>query len=129
MRLRRVVPYRIIMPMVKAVKAGIDMTVDNLRRITCGGNVDRVVDALIAAQRADINLVVERAAAIDLAGRNVLEAVQMSVNPKVETPVVAAVVRTASSSGPGKSDRARQYRQAGRRAGEERSSPESPRAS
>ena len=60
--------------------------------------MDRVVNALIAAQRAEIPLPFERAAAIDLAGRNVLEAVQMSVNPKViETPVVAAVARTASS--------------------------------
>ena len=59
-----------------------------------GGNVDRVVDSLIAAQRADIPLEFERAAAIDLAGRNVLEAVQMSVNPKViETPVIAAVAK------------------------------------
>jgi uncharacterized protein YqfA (UPF0365 family) len=95
MRLRRVVPSRIIMPMVKAVKAGIDMTVDKLEaHHLAGGNVDRVVDALIAAQRADISLSFERAAAIDLAGRNVLEAVQMSVNPKViETPVVAAVAK------------------------------------
>lgn len=59
-----------------------------------GGNVDRVVNALIAAQRANIPLEFERAAAIDLAGRNVLEAVQMSVNPKViETPVVAAIAK------------------------------------
>ena len=95
MRLRRVVPLRIIMPMIKAVKAGIPMTVDKLEaHHLAGGNVDRVVDALIAAQRADINLTFERAAAIDLAGRNVLEAVQMSVNPKViETPVVAAVAK------------------------------------
>lgn len=57
-----------------------------------GGNVDRVINALIAAQRAEINLTFERAAAIDLAGRNVLEAVQMSVNPKViATPEIAAV--------------------------------------
>src|SRR5699024_9349647 len=57
-----------------------------------GGNVDRVVDALIAAQRADISLTFERCAAIDLAGRDVLEAVQMSVNPKViETPFIAGV--------------------------------------
>ena len=56
-----------------------------------GGNVDRVVDA-IAAQRADINLPFERGAAIDLAGRDVLEAVQMSVNPKViETPFITGV--------------------------------------
>ena len=59
-----------------------------------GGNVDRVINALIAAQRADIDLVFERAAAIDLAGRDVLQAVQMSVNPKViETPVVAAIAK------------------------------------
>lgn len=59
-----------------------------------GGNVDRVVNALIAAQRADIPLEFERSAAIDLAGRDVLEAVQMSVNPKViETPVVAAIAK------------------------------------
>ena len=84
MRLRRVVPARIIMPMIKSVKAGIPVSVDKLEaHHLAGGNVDRVVDALIAAQRADINLSFERAAAIDLAGRNVLEAVQMSVNPKV----------------------------------------------
>jgi len=59
-----------------------------------GGNVDRVVNALIAAHRANIELSFERAAAIDLAGRDVLEAVQMSVNPKViETPFVSAVAR------------------------------------
>src|SRR5699024_8612871 len=57
-----------------------------------GGNVDRVVNALIAAHRANITLSFERAAAIDLAGRNVLEAVQMSVNPKViETPFIAGI--------------------------------------
>jgi len=95
MRLRRVVPARIIMPMIKAVKGGIPVSVDKLEaHHLAGGNVDRVVDALIAAQRADIGLPFERAAAIDLAGRNVLEAVQMSVNPKViETPVVAAVAK------------------------------------
>jgi uncharacterized protein YqfA (UPF0365 family) len=53
-----------------------------------------VVDALIAAERADIDLIFERAAAIDLAGRDVLEAVQMSVNPKViQTPIVTAVAK------------------------------------
>jgi uncharacterized protein YqfA (UPF0365 family) len=57
-----------------------------------GGNVDRVVNALIAAQRANIDLTFERCAAIDLAGRDVLEAVQMSVNPKViETPFISGV--------------------------------------
>ena len=59
-----------------------------------GGNVDNVVDALIAAHRAQIDLTFEQAAAIDLAGRNVLEAVQMSVNPKViETPTISAVAK------------------------------------
>ena len=60
-----------------------------------GGNVDRVVDALIAAQRAGIALNFSRAAAIDLAGRNVKEAVTVSVTPKViETPVVSAMAKT-----------------------------------
>lgn len=95
MRLRRVAPSRIVLPLVKAVKAGLDLTVNQLEaHYLAGGDVDRVVDALIAAQRADIPLTFERAAAIDLAGRNVLEAVQMSVNPKViETPIVAAVAK------------------------------------
>ncbi|MEW6107138.1 MAG: flotillin-like protein FloA [Bacillota bacterium] len=95
MRLRRVPPGRIILPLIKAVKAGLQVSVDKLEaHFLAGGNVDRVVDALIAAQRAEINLSFERACAIDLAGRNVLEAVQMSVNPKViETPVVAAVAK------------------------------------
>lgn len=95
MRLRRVPPYRIVLPLIKAGKAGLDVTVDKLEaHYLAGGNVDRVIDALIAAHRADINLTFQRAAAIDLAGRNVLEAVQMSVNPKViETPVVAAVAK------------------------------------
>ncbi len=95
MRLRRVPPAQIVLPMIKAVKAGLDVTVNKLEaHYLAGGNVDRVVNALIAAHRADIGLTFERAAAIDLAGRNVLEAVQMSVNPKViETPVVSAVAK------------------------------------
>lgn len=95
MRLRRVPPAGIILPLIKAQKAGLDVAIDKLEaHFLAGGNVDRVVDALIAAQRANINLSFERAAAIDLAGRNVLEAVQMSVNPKViETPTVAAVAK------------------------------------
>lgn len=95
MRLRRVPPARIVLPKIKASKAGIDVSIDKLEaHYLAGGNVDRVIDALIAANRADIKLTFERAAAIDLAGRNVLEAVQMSVNPKViETPVVAAVAK------------------------------------
>ena len=95
MRLRRVVPVKIVAPLIKATKAGLDLNVNQLEgHYLAGGNVDRVVNALIAAQRAEIPLPFERAAAIDLAGRNVLEAVQMSVNPKViETPVVAAVAK------------------------------------
>ncbi len=95
MRLRRVPPGRVLLPLIKARKAGLDVEIDKLEaHYLAGGNVDRVVDALIAAHRADIALTFERAAAIDLAGRNVLEAVQMSVNPKViETPVVSAVAK------------------------------------
>ena len=95
MRIRRVVPSRIVNPMIKATKAGIDVAIDKLEaHYLAGGNVDRVINALIAAQRAEIPLGFERAAAIDLAGRDVLQAVQMSVNPKViETPVVAAIAK------------------------------------
>ncbi len=93
MRLRRVVPSRIVSPMIKATKAGLTINVNELEaHYLAGGNVNVLVDALIAAQRANIPLEFERAAAIDLAGRNVLEAVQVSVNPKViETPQIAAV--------------------------------------
>jgi uncharacterized protein YqfA (UPF0365 family) len=95
MRLRRVIPSRVVNPMIKAVKAGLNVTINKLEaHYLAGGNVDRVVNALIAAQRANIPLEFERAAAIDLAGRDVLEAVQMSVNPKViETPIVAAIAK------------------------------------
>lgn len=93
MRLRKVKPKRVVEPLIKARKAGIDVTTNQLEsHYLAGGNVDRVIDALIAAQRADINLTFERCAAIDLAGRDVLEAVQMSVNPKViETPFITGV--------------------------------------
>jgi uncharacterized protein YqfA (UPF0365 family) len=95
MRLRRVTPSRIVNPMIKATKAGIDLSVNQLEsHFLAGGNVDRVVNALIAAHRAKIHLEFERAAAIDLAGRDVLLAVQMSVNPRViETPNVSAVAK------------------------------------
>jgi len=95
MRLRRVPPARIVLPLIKANKAGLDVNVNQLEaHFLAGGDVDKVVDALIAAHRAQITLPFERSAAIDLAGRNVLEAVQMSVNPKViETPVVSAVAK------------------------------------
>lgn len=95
MRLRRVVPARVVEPLIKATKAGLELNVNKLEgHYLAGGNVDKVVNALIAAQRANIELGFERAAAIDLAGRDVLQAVRMSVNPKViETPVVAAVAK------------------------------------
>ena len=95
MRMRRVPPAKIILPLIKANKAGLDVQVNQLEaNYLAGGNVDKVVDALIAAHRAQIPLPFERSAAIDLAGRDVLEAVQMSVNPKViETPIVSAVAK------------------------------------
>ena len=95
MRLRRVIPSRIVNPLIKAHKAGLGLTTAQLEaHHLAGGNVDKVVNALIAAERAAIMLKFERAAAIDLAGRDVLQAVQMSVNPKViETPIVSAVAQ------------------------------------
>lgn len=95
MRLRRVNPSQIVLPLVKANKAGLNVNVNQLEaHYLAGGDVDRVVDALIAAERASIPLTFERSAAIDLAGRDVLEAVQMSVNPKViETPSISAVAK------------------------------------
>ena len=95
MRLRRVVPSKIVLPLIKATKAGLPIGVNQLEaHHLAGGNVNSVVDALIAAERAGIELPFEKAAAIDLAGRNVLDAVKMSVNPKViETPNVSAVAK------------------------------------
>ncbi len=95
MRLRRVPPHRIILPLIKADKAGIDVTQDLLEaHFLAGGNVDRVVNALIAADKAKIGLPFDRAAAIDLAGRDVLDAVKVSVNPRViTTPNIAAVAK------------------------------------
>ncbi len=95
MRLRRVIPARIVMPLIKATKAGIELSSNQLEaHYLAGGNVDGVVDALIASERAGIELPFEKAAAIDLAGRDVLEAVKMSVNPKViETPNISAVAK------------------------------------
>jgi len=95
MRLRRVVPSKIVIPLIKSTKAGMGLNVNQLEaHYLAGGNVDNVVNALIAAHRADIDLQFEKAAAIDLAGRDVLEAVKMSVNPKViETPNVSAVAK------------------------------------
>jgi uncharacterized protein YqfA (UPF0365 family) len=95
MRIRKVIPARIVNPMIKATKAGLDISINKLEaHLLAGGNVDRVVNALIAAQRAGIPLDFEKSAAIDLAGRDVLQAVQMSVNPKIiETPIIAAIAK------------------------------------
>lgn len=95
MRLRKVNPHLIIRPLISATKAGIPVDINKLEaHYLAGGNVERVVNALISADKANINLSFERATAIDLAGRNVLEAVKLSVNPKViETPLVAAVAK------------------------------------
>jgi uncharacterized protein YqfA (UPF0365 family) len=95
MRLRRVPPATIVTARISAVKAGIELSINDLEaHFLAGGNVTRVVNAMISADKANIPLPFQRAAAIDLAGRNVLEAVQMSVLPKViETPRIAAVAK------------------------------------
>ena len=95
MRFRRIDPRKVVLPMIKATKAGLKVNMNELEaHLLAGGSVDRVVDALIAAQSAKIPLEFEKSRAIDLAGRDVLEAVKMSVNPKViETPVVAAIAK------------------------------------
>jgi uncharacterized protein YqfA (UPF0365 family) len=95
MRLRRVPPATIVTARISAVKAGLDISLNDLEaHFLAGGNVVRIVNAMISADKANIPLPFKRAAAIDLAGRNVLEAAQMSVIPKViETPKVAAVAK------------------------------------
>ncbi len=95
MRLRKVVPGEIVRPLISASKAGIDLDVGQMEaHYLAGGRVGSVVAALISADRANIDLPWKRATAIDLAGRDVLEAVQVSVNPKViETPRIVAVAQ------------------------------------
>ncbi|PKY89516.1 UPF0365 family protein [Falseniella ignava] len=96
MRLRRVSPSAIVEPMIRAHKAGIrGLTLNDLEsHYMAGGDVNQVVNSLITAQRANIELDFKKAAAIDLAGRDVLEAVQVSVTPKViQTPEIAAVAQ------------------------------------
>ena len=93
MRLRRVPPPLIVNQLIAATKAGLSLNTNALEaHFLAGGHVTAVVSALIAADKASIGLTFERAAAIDLAGRDVLEAVKMSVMPKViMTPLVSAV--------------------------------------
>ena len=95
MKLRRVQPAKIVRPMIKATKAGLNVKTNQLEaHYLAGGDVDNVINALIAAERAGMDLSFEQASAIDLAGRNVFEAVTMSVTPKViETPVISAVAK------------------------------------
>lgn len=95
MRIRKVKPARIVEPLIKATKAGLKLNLDKMEaHYLAGGNVDRVVNALIASQGAGIDLNFEKACLIDLAGRDVLDAVQLSVSPKViETPVIAAIAK------------------------------------
>jgi len=93
MRLRKVNPHMVIRPMIAAWKAGIELSISPIEaHVLAGGNVERVARALISADKANIALDFQRAAAIDLAGRDVYDAVAMSVNPRViETPRVGAV--------------------------------------
>lgn len=93
MRIRKVPPRIIVESMITATKAGLQVSTTDLEtHFLAGGNVPNVIKALISADKANINLTFKQATAIDLAGREVFEAVQISVNPKViTTPKVAAV--------------------------------------
>ncbi|MCB0505782.1 MAG: flotillin-like protein FloA, partial [Cyclobacteriaceae bacterium] len=93
MRIRKVPPSIIVNSMITATKAGVPVTTTDLEtHYLAGGHVPSVIKALISADKANIDLGFKQAAAIDLAGRDVFEAVQISVNPKViTTPKVAAV--------------------------------------
>ena len=95
MRLRRVSPGAVVNPRIAAVKAGLQVPTNTLEsHYLAGGNVERVVNALISADKAGITLDFQQAAAIDLAGRDVLDAVQTSVNPRViTTPKITAVAK------------------------------------
>ena len=96
MRIRKVPPSKIVNCMIEAHKAGLtDVKRDGLEaHYLAGGHIERVVHALVSASKAGINLPFQMATAIDLAGRDVFEAVQMSVNPKViDTPPVTAVAK------------------------------------
>ncbi|WP_162341674.1 flotillin-like protein FloA [Cyclobacterium salsum] len=93
MRIRKVPPGVIVNSLITATKAGLNLTTNDLEtHFLAGGNVPNVIRALISADKANISLSFKQATAIDLAGRDVFEAVQISVNPKViNTPNVAAV--------------------------------------
>ena len=96
MRIRKVPPAKIVNCMIEAHKAGLtDVKRDGLEaHYLAGGHIERVVHALVSASKAGITLPFQMATAIDLAGRDVFEAVQMSVNPRViDTPPVTAVAK------------------------------------
>lgn len=95
MRWRKVPPSVIVTSMIEGTKAGLALDANELEsHYLAGGNVPNVVHALVSAQKASISLDFKMATAIDIAGRNVFEAVQMSVNPKViNTPPVSAVAK------------------------------------
>lgn len=95
MRWRKVPPGTIVLAMITGTKAGLELDANELEaHYLAKGNVPNVVNALISADKANIALNFKMAAAIDLAGRDVFEAVQMSVNPKViNTPPVTAVAK------------------------------------
>jgi uncharacterized protein YqfA (UPF0365 family) len=95
MRLRKVNPTEVVGPLIAATKAGLHLTASELEaHYLAGGHVQRVVTALISADKANLGIGFQQAAAIDLAGRDVLEAVKVSVNPKViDTPRVAAMAK------------------------------------
>ena len=95
MRWRKVPPSIIVSAMIEGTKAGLKLNANDMEaHYLAGGNITNVVHALVSAQKANINLDFQMATAIDLAGRDVFEAVQMSVNPKViNTPPVSAVAK------------------------------------
>ena len=93
MRIRKVPPSVIVNSLITASKAGLDISTNELEtHYLAGGNVPLVINALISAEKANINLTFKQATAIDLAGRDIFEAVQMSVNPKVITTTKVAAV-------------------------------------
>ncbi|NEN39725.1 UPF0365 family protein, partial [Escherichia coli] len=95
MRVRKVSPTLIVNSLITSTKAGLELTANDLEtHYLAGGNIPSVIKALISADKANIPLTFKQATAIDLAGRDVFEAVTTSVNPKViNTPNVAAVAQ------------------------------------
>ena len=95
MRLRKVPPRSIVGPKISAAKAGLEVALESMEaHFLAGGDVQAVILALISADKANIDLTFERATAIDLAGRNVLDAVRISVTPMViNTPLIVAIAK------------------------------------